>query len=127
MRGIQKFVPFGGLDLDTDLVYLKDGTYRDAKNCQHLTNSTGSTQAIIPMKGNTEAFDIGSIAAQNKTYRIYSTVTAAASNATLVFYQNGNQFGYPSAFWQTFFTVNFDQQFSLAVQASTIQAAIQLH
>jgi hypothetical protein len=76
------------------------------------------------MKGNTEAFDTGSIAAQNKTYRIYSTVTAAASNATLVFYQNGNQFGYPSAFWQTFFTVTFDQQFSLAIQASNIQAAI---
>ncbi len=115
MKNLQKFVPIGGLDTDTDPVYIKQGWYRSALNIQHLTDSTGSTQAIIPMKGSTEAFSLGSVSVQNKTYRIYTEQVATAQVGSVVF---------TSANGINFYTAGFSRNIIVTAQAAQIAALV---
>lgn len=71
MEDNQRFLPLGGLNMDEDPVYIKDGDYTSGKNIRHLTNDTESTQGIIPIKGNTLKFTLPLIVPQNKVYRVY--------------------------------------------------------
>ena len=65
-----KFNPVGNMDKDADPRYVRQGNYLDAKNIQKLTEKGGTGGAVIPVKGNQHAFDLGTVTAQNKKYRI---------------------------------------------------------
>jgi hypothetical protein len=65
-----KFNPVGNMDKDADPRYVRQGNYLDAKNIQKLTEEGGTGGAVIPVKGNQHAFDLGNVTAQNKKYRI---------------------------------------------------------
>ncbi len=83
----------GKLDLDTDLAKVKQGDYTAGLNAQFLTNDTQSTRSHIPMLGNEEAFNLGSVAVQNKTWRIYTPQDAVSTLGGIFLYdQNGNLF-----------------------------------
>jgi hypothetical protein len=65
-----RFNPVGNMDKDSDPRYVRQGNYIDAKNIQKLTEKGGTGGAVIPVKGNEYAFELGSVQAQNKKYRI---------------------------------------------------------
>jgi len=65
-----RFNPVGNMDKDSDPRYVRQGNYTDAKNIQKLTEKGGTGGAVIPVKGNQHAFDLGSVTAQSKKYRI---------------------------------------------------------
>jgi len=65
-----RFNPVGNMDKDADPRYVRQGNYLDAKNIQKLTEEGGTGGAVIPVKGNQHAFDLGTVTAQNKKYRI---------------------------------------------------------
>lgn len=65
----------------------------DALNIQDFTNSTESTTSIIPVIGNTKAFDIGFTEVQNKKWRILTPQDATNVLGGIFLYdQNGNLF-----------------------------------
>lgn len=81
------------LDQDTSPENLDPQSYVDARNVQPLTNNTESTTSHIPVLGNTEAFDLGSVVVQNKTWRIHSPQDATDNLGGIFLYdQNGNLF-----------------------------------
>ena len=65
-----RFNPVGNMDKDSDPRYVRQGNYIDAKNIQKLTEKGGTGGAVIPVKGNELAFDLGCFEPQNKKYRI---------------------------------------------------------
>lgn len=65
-----RFNPVGNMDKDADPRYVRQGNYLDAKNIQKLTEKGGTGGAVIPVKGNEHAFDLGDVVAQSKKYRI---------------------------------------------------------
>jgi len=79
-----KFNPVGNMDKDADPRYVRQGNYLDAKNIQKLTEEGGTGGAVIPVKGNQHAFDLGTVTAQNKKYRIQ--VGQASSQYQLEFW-----------------------------------------
>ena len=83
-RDLDILAPTGFMDQDTDIQYLKRGNYRSALNVRHITDNTGSTFSIIPVKGNQLAFTIPEVKAQNKTYRIFFTPTATHSHTVFI-------------------------------------------
>src|SRR3972149_7362030 len=75
----QQIIDFSGkLDMDTSPEKMNPANYTNAKNVQFLTNDTESTTSHIPMLGNEAAFDLGSVAIQNKTFRLYIQQEAVA-------------------------------------------------
>jgi len=70
-----RFNPVGNMDKDSDPRYVRQGNYIDAKNIQKLTEKGGTGGAVIPVKGNEYAFELGSVQVQNKKYRIKENVT----------------------------------------------------
>lgn len=65
--------------------------YGDARNIQFLSDNESTTGKHIPMKGSIPAFDLGSVAVQNKTWRLYTKQDAAANGFNLqAIDQNGN-------------------------------------
>lgn len=72
MRDIDIFVPSGGMDLDSDEQFIAKGDTRKNLNVRHLTDNTGSSVAIVPIKGNTQRFHVLPVdSTQNKKFRIY--------------------------------------------------------
>ena len=65
-----RFNPVGNMDKDADPRYVRQGNYIDAKNIQKLTEKGETGGSVIPTKGNKYAFDLGSVTAQSKKYRI---------------------------------------------------------
>lgn len=65
-----RFNPVGNMDKDSDPRYVRQGNYTDAKNIQKLTEKGGTGGAVIPTKGNEYAFQLGSVTAQSKIYRV---------------------------------------------------------
>jgi len=82
-RGLQKLNFFGFMDRDTDPTLIKPENYTDAKNISFLTTNTESSGSHVPMLGNIPAPDLGSISAQNKTWRLFTA--NVNDNATLNF------------------------------------------
>lgn len=65
----------------------------NALNIQDFTNNSESTSSIIPVLGNTKAFDLGSVVVQNKAWRIHSPQDATNTLGGIFLYdQNGNLF-----------------------------------
>ena len=85
--------PSGGLDKDTNLLEVKGGDYIDALNARHSSvaqNGMGDPEIVL---GNDFVFDAGSVAAQNKKYRVYVFAiagTVVSSTSTLDFYNQNN-------------------------------------
>ena len=61
---------FGGLNTDSHVQDIRNGDYTDAKNIEHVSAEKGESMAITPRTGNEFAFNIGTVEAQNKEYRI---------------------------------------------------------
>ena len=61
---------FGGLNSDSHVQDIRNGDYTDAKNIEHISAEQGESLAITPRTGNTYAFDLGTVQARNKVYRI---------------------------------------------------------
>jgi hypothetical protein len=61
----------GKMNKDLDPIEIQNQEYIDALNAQFLSDSEGKTLNIMPVIGNTLAFDLGSVVAKNKKYRIY--------------------------------------------------------
>jgi hypothetical protein len=61
---------FGGLNSDSHVQDIRNGDYTDAKNIEHISAEQGESLAITPRTGNKYSFDIGSISASNKVFRI---------------------------------------------------------
>ena len=92
MRDNQQLNFSGALNQDTSVEYIQND-YVDAKNVRHLTTNTESTQAQIPVLGNSLAFDLGSVSAQNKTWRILTPLDAVNIKGGIFLYdQSGNLF-----------------------------------
>ncbi len=66
---LQDIIPIDGMDLDTELLHLKPGSTLKALNIRHLTDEGGTTHAVEPVKGNSHAYTIPPLTAQNKKYR----------------------------------------------------------
>jgi len=93
MTDLEVFSPIGGMDSDTDLLYMKEGDYRDAKNIRHVTDSTGSTISIINIKGTDHVFTLPTVTAKNKIYRIkdFTAITTPTPQLNeLTFYRSDN-------------------------------------
>ncbi|MBP7189628.1 MAG: hypothetical protein KA998_00060 [Rickettsiaceae bacterium] len=96
---LQKIGFQGVLDKDTSYENRDVENYVDALNVEALTNDTTSTTSHIPVKGNKYAFDIGSVAVQNKKIRIYTFWGNTSLSGTLYIYdQNGGLMNDPSAY-----------------------------
>ncbi len=80
-----RFNPVGNMDKDADPRYVRQGNYLDAKNIQKLTEKGGTGGAVIPVKGNEHAFDLGSVTAQNKKYRIHKGKSLAVDVGDKIF------------------------------------------
>lgn len=115
MRDSSKFIPSGRLDTDTAPEYVAPGNYTDALNVTHITNNTESTQGIVPYLGNDLAFNLGSVATQNKIYRVYTPQVALTGTLT-VYDQNGNVI--------TGFPTTWNRNQTLANQAISIDTAL---
>ncbi len=88
--GIQKFNPLGGLNMDVDPNYVRDGNYVDALNIRNFTDDTESTGSIIPIKGTELAFNIpATTSAQNKTYRVFHNADTGTAREVTLYYTNG--------------------------------------
>jgi len=126
-RSLQKLDFSGHLDKDTAPEKLDPNNYTDARNVLPLTRNTESTRDHIPMLGNVSAFDLGSVAVQNKTYRLYTEDTSAVlppePDSTLLFYSNGVQFNDPVN-GLTPYIVTWSRNQPITAQASVIKAAI---
>ena len=59
------------MDLDSDLSYVRPGYCRLAKNVVRTRDRSGTSSAMRLTLGNKRAFNIGSVSAQNKRYRVY--------------------------------------------------------
>ncbi len=66
-----KVTPNGGMQKDLDELYVGGGDYIDAINVTHISEVGQTTQAVTPIKGNENVFDIGSVSVQNAKYRVY--------------------------------------------------------
>lgn len=96
---LQKISFQGVLDRDTSYENRDAENFNDALNVESLTNDTTSTTSTIPVKGNKYAFDLGSVAVQNKKIRIYTFWGDNSYNGTFYIYsQNGGLMNDPSAY-----------------------------
>ena len=85
--------PAGGLDKDTNLLEVKGGNYLDMLNARHSSEAQNGVQDPEIVLGNDFVFDAGSIAAQNKKYRVYVyaiTGSVLVSSSTLDFYNQND-------------------------------------
>src|SRR3989304_7645216 len=89
-KGLQKIDFKGVMNVDVAPEILGEGSYTDASNISFLTNNTESTAAVIPMLGNEFAYDLGSVALQNKTWRVFTPQTAGQTGGLFIFDHNGN-------------------------------------
>lgn len=68
----------GKMNKDLDPIEIQNQEYIDALNAQFLSDSEGKTLNIMPVIGNTLAFDLGSVTSKNKKYRIYYPSTTGS-------------------------------------------------
>ena len=117
MRDNQQLNFTGGLNQDTTPEYIQND-YTDAADVQHLTQDTESTQSHIPSLGNKQAFTLGSVSTQNKTWRIYTSDTSptVVTNGLFLFDQNGAAI--PSG------AINWTADQTVTLQAAALLAAI---
>lgn len=111
MRDLQKIDFSGVLDTDSSPELVKPIDYTDAKNIQPLTNNTESSKSHIPVKGNTLAFSLGSVTAQNKKWRIYTSWdNASTKHGTVYFFDQNAQLMYDPTTYATpiYFLLNVD-------------------
>lgn len=93
MAFIQNLGFEGHWDYDSDPTKVLPGNYTAGHNLQFLTKNTRSTKSHIPMRGNVEAFSLGTTSMQNKTWRITTPQDATNDNGGIFLYdQNGNLF-----------------------------------
>ena len=91
--GIQKFNPLGGLQMDNDPNYVRDGDYVSARNVRGLTDNTESTGSVVPIKGTVSAFDIpATTTAQNKKYRVFHNDINTTSRTLTLYRTDGSSF-----------------------------------
>ena len=91
----KQLVDFAGkLNMDVSFEKMKPEDYSGGLNVQFLTNNTQSTKSHIPMLGNLPALDLGSVAVQNKTYRVYTSQAGVFSFRINAIDQNGNNFSH---------------------------------
>lgn len=84
----------GGMRKDIDPQDFNKGHYPDALNIRKQGTSDGRRADVQPMLGNEFAFDLPSIVAQDKVYRIYPTPNATPNLYGLYFYdETGSQVG----------------------------------
>ncbi len=117
LKQVSEFL--GTLDQDTSLEKVEPNNYVAAKNVRALTDNTESTMAHIPMLGNEQVFDLGSVIVQNKIWRVFTTNTGVPNDigGLFVFDQNGNQIlAAPPITW--------DRNQSIALQATDIDTAL---
>lgn len=63
--------PFGRMNKDIDIRYIKEGDCIDALNCRSMTDKGGSTMDREAILGNLLVYNTGAVTAQNKWIRIY--------------------------------------------------------
>lgn len=84
----------GGMRKDIDPQDFNKGHYPDALNIRKQGTSDGRRADVQPMLGNEYAFDLPSIVAQDKVYRIYPTPNATPNQYGLNFFdETGAQIG----------------------------------
>ena len=84
----------GGMRKDIDPQDFNKGHYPDALNIRKQGTSDGRRADVQPILGNEFAFDLPSIVAQDKVYRIYPTPNATPNLYGLYFYdETGSQVG----------------------------------
>lgn len=94
-----KFIPQGGMSSDSDERFRHSGMYgTDTKNIQFLTSGGATTPSIEPTIGNTYAYTLPSVVAQNKIFRVYMDAINGTDTYTLTM-SNGNSVVIGVATW----------------------------
>ena len=71
----------GKLNLDNEPVYVTQGDYLDAKDVRFFTSEGQTTGSHENIDGNKFSFDIGSVSARSKKYRV-DGISAISGTAT---------------------------------------------
>jgi len=104
---------FNNLDLENDILSIKEGDFRDALDITLLSDGNGRTRAVEPVLGNLFSDDMGNVIGQSKVIRIQM---ATGSDSYSLIFKRRN--------YITIATVVINQNASAAITVSNAITAI---